>query len=66
MKVTLYTQVEISDEVLLQQFGDQLPVITAQHGIEAKLALTVKETLESIPGCRRAAVIPLLDLLHGV
>jgi hypothetical protein len=66
MKINIYAQVEISDQVLLEQLGENLSALTASHAIEHRVCNTVTQRLLEIPGALKAAAVPLLDMIGAL
>lgn len=62
MRARMFMEVEISDEVLLAQFGEALPELTAQGEIEKGFARSVTQILRRLPGVVEAetCVVPTL------
>ena len=63
MKVRLFVELELSDELLLKQFGAQLPALCASHDIHTGTARHVERLMSSAPGVNRVQAVFLPELL---
>lgn len=63
MRVRMWIEVELSNEALLKQFGERLPMITASHELEAGLVRALEVVAKQLPGVEKAKGVFVPELL---